>query len=261
VPECRDAMAGGGRLTVATENVVVDQKFCLRHPLAQPGLYILLSVTDTGTGIDPGVIPDIFEPFFTTKLPGKGTGLGLANVFAIVKQHGGFVVADNCDGRGASFRVYLPAAAGKHEEQLAIALNAPPQGTETILLAEDHEGLRATAQEMLQNLGYCVLVCTDGKEALDVFRENPHRIDLLVMDVVMPVLSGPEAYLEMCALRPDIKVIFTTGYTPKAAEMVSLIEKGASIIRKPYSLISLSQIIRGTLEQVRTTAPEVLAIH
>jgi two-component system cell cycle sensor histidine kinase/response regulator CckA len=251
-------MAGGGRLTVETQNVIVDQKFCSEHSSAQPGSYIL-SVTDTGTGIDPGVIQEIFEPFFTTKPAGKGTGLGLANVYVIVKQHGGFVVVGSCEGGGASFRVYLPTTVGNCEVVQTSLLNAPPQGKETILLAEDHEGLRSTAQEMLQNLGYHVLVCADGKEALDVFRSNPDSIDLLVMDVVMPVLSGPEAYLEMCALRPDIKVVFTTGYTPKARELVSMVEKGASIVRKPYSLMSLSQIIRGTLEQVRTATPEVMA--
>jgi DNA-binding response OmpR family regulator len=114
---------------------------------------------------------------------------------------------------------------------------------------------------MLQNLGYQVMVCADGQEALDLFRANPDGIDLLVMDVVMPALSGPEAYLEMCGLRPDIKVIFTTGYTPKARELISMLEKGASLMRKPYSLISLSQIVRGTLENHRSATPEALTIH
>jgi two-component system, cell cycle sensor histidine kinase and response regulator CckA len=257
----RDAMDAGGHLTVETQNIDLDAKFCLDHPSAQPGNYVLLSVTDTGVGIDQAAIPHIFEPFFTTKATGKGTGLGLATVYGIVKQHGGFIDVTAPEGGGACFRVYLPAAVGKHEVCEEVLLNAPPRGTETILLAEDHEGLRGTAYEMLQNLGYQVVVCSDGKEALDLFRKDPGGIDLLVMDVVMPSLSGPEAYLEMAVLRPDINVIFTTGYTPKAQQLVSLIEKGAFILRKPYSLISLSQMIRGTLERHSTTRAEALAIH
>jgi two-component system, cell cycle sensor histidine kinase and response regulator CckA len=257
----RDAMAAGGQLTVETKNVELDAKFCGDHLSARPGSYILLSVTDTGVGIDNDTIHHIFEPFFTTKATGKGTGLGLATVYGIVKQHGGFVVASNREGGGASFLVYLPIAVGKQDEACdAVSLNAPPRGTETILLAEDHEGLRSTAHEMLQNLGYQVVVCADGQEALDLFSKNPDGIDLLVMDVVMPSLSGPEAYREMGAIRPDIKVIFTTGYTPKAKELVSMIEKGAFILQKPYSLISLSQMIRGVLEHHATASSEALAV-
>jgi two-component system cell cycle sensor histidine kinase/response regulator CckA len=140
-------------------------------------------------------------------------------------------------------------------------LNAPPRGTETILLAEDHEGLRSTAQEILQNLGYKVVVCADGKQALDLFRENPDRFDLLLMDVVMPVLSGPEAYMEMCALRPDTRVIFTTGYTPKDKDLAAIMKKGASLLQKPYSIIGLSQMIRGVLEQHPASKTEMLSVR
>jgi two-component system cell cycle sensor histidine kinase/response regulator CckA len=257
----RDAIASGGDLTVETQNVQLDARFYRQHPLAQPGSYLLLSVTDTGIGIDGEDIHHIFEPFFTTKEIGKGTGLGLATVFGVVKQHGGFVVVENREEGGTSFRVYLPIAAQKLEVSQTALLNMPPRGTETILLAEDHEGLRDTAHEMLQNLGYHVLACADGLEALELFRKSPDSIHLLVMDVVMPSLSGPEAYLEMCALRPDIKVIFTTGYTPKAAQLVSMIEKGAFMLRKPYSLVSLSQMIRATLEHHTTTPSKPVAIH
>jgi signal transduction histidine kinase len=257
----RDAMPDGGRLTVETQNVVVEPKFCLEHSLLQPGNYILLSVTDTGDGIDQTIIQHIFEPFFTTKAISNGTGLGLATVYDIVKQHGGLIVASNREEGGASFRVYLPTAVGMHEGCETTLLNAPPRGTETILLAEDHEGLRSTTQEMLQNLGYQVVVCVDGKGALELFKENPGCIDLLVMDVVMPAMSGPEAYLEMCSLRPDTKVLFTTGYTPEARELIFMIEKGASILRKPYSLISLSQMIRGVLERHGIAKPDALSVH
>ena len=245
----RDAMAGGGQLTIETSNVELDTKFCHEHGFDRPGSYVLLSVTDTGIGMDKATIEHIFEPFFTTKSVGKGTGLGLATVYGIVKQHCGLILASSGPAAGTCFRVYLPSSTGAHAPCETARYNEPPRGTETILLAEDHEGLRNLAQEMLQNLGYRVIVAADGKESLELFKKNRQQINLIVMDVVMPVLSGPEAYLEMCALQPDARVIFTTGYTPKAKDLACMVEKGASILRKPYTLISLSQMIRGALEQ------------
>ena len=209
----------------------------------------MLSVTDTGVGMDKATIEHIFEPFFTTKSVGKGTGLGLATVYGIVKQHCGLILASSGPATGTCFRVYLPSNTGAHAPCETARYNEPPRGTETILLAEDHEGLRNSAQEMLQNLGYRVIVAADGKESLELFKKNRQQIDLIVMDVVMPLLSGPEAYSEMCVLQPDARVIFTTGYTPKAKDLACMVEKGASVLRKPYTLISLSQMIRRALEQ------------
>src|SRR5882762_6628807 len=244
----RDAMPKGGRLIIETQNADFDQEYCRLHTFVQPGTYVLLSVSDTGMGMDAATVEHIFEPFFTTKEVGKGTGLGLATVYGIVKQHGGFIQASSEAGKGASFRVYLPAANGDHEPRAIEREDQPLRGRETILLAEDHDGLRETAQEMLQALGYRVLVAPDGGIALELFKANSKQIDLIVMDVVMPSMSGPEAYLEMAALRPGVRVIFTTGYTPKARALVSMIEKGAVILQKPYSLTSLSQMVRGALE-------------
>jgi DNA-binding NtrC family response regulator len=144
--------------------------------------------------------------------------------------------------------VYLRAESGDHEPRETTRDDKPLRGTETILLAEDHEGLRDSAQEMLEALGYRTIVACDGREALELFKTNSDEIDLVVMDVVMPLLNGPEAYLEMSALRPGIRVIFTTGYTSEAASLISLVEKGAAILQKPYSLTSLSQMIRGAIE-------------
>ncbi len=248
----RDAVPNGGEILIETRNVELDARFCTEHAFDKPGSYILISVTDNGTGIDSASLDHIFEPFFTTKGPGKGTGLGLATVYGIVKQHGGFIFAQSRPDQGTTFRVYLPANAGEHAAPEVAQQCEPPGGTETILLAEDHEGLRTTAQEMLKKLGYSVIVAADGKESVELFKSNHHIIDLVVMDVVMPQLSGPEAYLEMCLLCagcPDPKVIFTTGYTPKAKDLAAMVEKGAAILRKPYSLISLSQMIRGALER------------
>jgi two-component system cell cycle sensor histidine kinase/response regulator CckA len=244
----RDAMVGGGQLLIETQNVEIGAEFCRDHAYVRPGSYVLLSVSDTGIGMDAATIEHIFEPFFTTKEIGKGTGLGLATVYGIVKQHGGFIFADSEPGEGTSFRIYLPADSGDHEPREIAHVEKPLRGTETLLLAEDHEGLRDTAQEMLQALGYRVLVASDGREALELFRTNLDQIDLIVMDVVMPSLSGPEAYLEMSTLRPGVRVIFTTGYTSEARSLVAMVGKGATILQKPYSLMSLSQMVRGALE-------------
>jgi len=243
----RDAMAGGGQLVIETQNVEVGADFCRDHAQAQPGSYVLLSVTDTGVGMDTATMENMFEPFFTTKETGKGTGLGLATVQGIVSQHRGFILTSSEPGKGTSFQVYLPAGNGAHEPDDSAYVNQPLRGTETILLAEDHDGLRDTAQEMLQALGYRILAASDGTKALELFKQNADQIDLIVMDVVMPSLSGPEAYLEMSAMRPGIRVIFTTGYTPKAKALVSMVERGAVVLRKPYSLTSLSQTVRGAL--------------
>jgi signal transduction histidine kinase len=244
----RDAMVGGGQLIVETQNAKIGKEFCRDYPYVQAGSYVLLSVTDTGIGMDSETVEHIFEPFFTTKEIGKGTGLGLATVYGIVKQHGGYIFANSEPGKGTSFRVYLPADSGVHEPCETACDNKPLKGTETILLAEDHDGLRDTAQETLQALGYRILVASNGKEAFELFKTNSDQIDLIIMDVVMPALNGPEAYLQMSALRPGVRVIFTTGYAPEGTSLVSMVEKGATILKKPYSLTSLSQMIRAVLE-------------
>jgi signal transduction histidine kinase len=244
----RDAMAGGGQLLIETRNVEIGEEYCSTHVYAQPGSYVLLSVSDTGIGMDAATIEHIFEPFFTTKEHGKGTGLGLATVYGIVKQHGGFIYVYSEPGKGTTFRVYFRAHVGDHEQRESTLGESPLRGSETILLAEDHDGLRDTAQEMLQGLGYHILVACDGRAAVELFKSKSHQIDLVVMDVVMPLLSGPDAYLEMSLHRPGVQVIFTTGYTPEAASLISLVGKGASILQKPYSLASLSRMIRGALE-------------
>jgi two-component system cell cycle sensor histidine kinase/response regulator CckA len=245
----RDAMPGGGELVVETRNVELDAKFCRDRGFDQPGSYVLLSVTDSGSGIDSANLERVFEPFFTTKSANKGTGLGLSSVYNIVKHHGGFVFASSDRGAGTCFRVYLPAKFGKQELREAPRVNEPPRGTETILLLESHDGLRAAAQEMLQKLGYQVMAAADGGQGLELFKKNYEHIDLVLMDVILPSLNGPAVYSEMSVLRPEVRVIFTSGYAPQAKELAAAMERGARVLRKPYSLISLSQMIRSTLEQ------------
>jgi signal transduction histidine kinase len=249
----RDAMPKGGRLVIETQNVDIDEDYCRLHTYyVRPGSYVLLMVSDTGTGMDAATIDRIFEPFFTTKEIGKGTGLGLATVFGIVKQHGGFINVYSEPGKGTTFRVYLPGDSGAPEPPKAEPDELPQQGTETILLAEDHESLRELAQETLGALGYQVILASNGIEAVQLFKDNSDRIDLVVMDVVMPGMSGPDAYLKMSAIRPDLGVVFTTGYTAEQASLTSMVEKGASVLQKPYGAKRLGRVIRVVLERKRS---------
>ncbi len=245
----RDAMPGGGKLIIETHNVEIGDEYCRTHAYGKPGSYVLLSVSDTGTGMDAATLERIFEPFFTTKELGRGTGLGLATVYGIVKQHGGFIYVYSEPEKGTSFRVYLQAEIGLHEPREAALEERPLKGTETILLADDHEGLRDSANEMLQALGHRTILARDGSEALQLFKAKGDQIDLVLLDVVMPGLGGPEAYSKMAELRPGLKVIFTTGYTSEAAPLMCLLEKGAAILQKPYGMTSLSQMIRHAMSR------------
>jgi two-component system cell cycle sensor histidine kinase/response regulator CckA len=247
----RDAMPDGGQLIIETSNVEIGEEFCSLHTYARPGSYVLLSVSDSGIGMDTETIGQIFEPFFTTKEMGKGTGLGLATVYGIVKQHGGFIEVDSAPGRGTTFQVYLPASSGAPEAREAQTEEMPRRGKETVLLAEDHEGLRQSAQEMLESLGYRVIAAANGLEAVQLFKTNREQVGLVVLDVVMPGLSGPDAFLQMTALQPNLPVVFTTGYTSETASLTSMIEKGAAFLQKPYSQRSIAQLIRGVLDHAR----------
>src|SRR5467141_292332 len=248
----RDAMPKGGRLIIETQNADFDQEYCRLHTFVQPGTYVLLSVSDTGMGMDAATVERIFEPFFTTKEVGKGTGLGLATVFGIVKQHGGFINVYSEPGKGTTFRVYLPSDSGAAEPPKREGDERPQRGTETVLLAEDHEGLRELGKETLEALGYKVILAENGTEAVALFKRDSARIDVVVVDVVMPGMSGPDAYLEMSAIRPGLGVVFATGYTAEAASLTPLVEKGASVLQKPYSAKSLSQAIRSVLKNRRS---------
>ena len=249
----RDAMPQGGRLIIETQNMEIDEEFCHLHPYARQGSFILLSVSDTGVGMDAATSDRIFEPFFTTKELGKGTGLGLATVYGIVKQHGGFIYLYSELTRGTTFRVFLPACSGSAEPRLPKRDEQISKGTETILLAEDNEGLQEAAKEMLEKLGYRVIPASNGTEAVQIFLENSGQFDLIILDVVMPKVSGPAAFSQMMEVRPDLRVLFSTGYTAEAASLDSLTKQGASILQKPYSLKSLGQLVRAVLDRPRIT--------
>ncbi len=243
----RDAMPEGGRLIIETRNVEIDEDFCRAHSYGRPGSYVSLSVSDTGLGMDAATLDRIFEPFFTTKEMGRGTGLGLATVYGIVKQHDGFVNVYTEPGQGTTFRVYLPAAAGTPEPRPAAAPERVPNGTETILVAEDHEGLRELARHALASHGYRVILASNGLDAVRLFKTHSNEIQLALLDVVMPGLSGPEAYSQMCAVRADLPVIFTSGHTVESALLN--IKDGGVFLQKPYPPQILSRAVRDTLDR------------
>ena len=250
----RDAMPEGGQLIIETQNVEIEEEYCRTHPYAKQGSYVLLAVSDTGIGMDAATTERVFEPFFTTKEVGKGTGLGLATVYGVVKQHGGFIHLYSELGKGTTFRIYIPAGSGAAEPRELKSNEQTPKGTEIILLAEDNEGLREAAQEMLQRLGYRPILASNGTDAIELFKRNLGHIDLVILDVVMPGLSGPAVYSQMAAIQPDLRVVFATGYTAETASLNSTLEKGVPILQKPYSMKNLGQIVRSTLDRARSVS-------
>jgi nitrogen-specific signal transduction histidine kinase len=245
----RDAMPQGGSLTVQTTNVAFGEESCARQPLMHPGEYALLSVTDTGTGMEAAILDRIFEPFFTTKELGKGTGLGLASVYGIVRQHGGFVQVDSEPGMGTTFRAYFPVSTGGGIRlRPAGDIRAALGGSETLLIAEDHDGLRQIAQETLTNLGYHVLVAADGEQAVKKFLAHRHRIDLVLLDVGLPKLSGPEVYAHICRDKPDVPVIFTTAGNSGEDSPHQAPREGLPVLQKPYAPRDLALKVRQVLD-------------
>jgi PAS domain S-box-containing protein len=244
----RDAMPDGGRLTISTANVELEAPpgADADQPLAA-GPYALLAVADTGHGMDATTRSHVFEPFFTTKEPGKGTGLGLSTVYGIIAQSGGHIRVESTLGAGSTFAVYLPLVDAE-----AVAADEPMRsegtltGTETVLLAEDDDGVRALAELVLSRYGYTVLTAGDGAEALRVAAEHPARIDVLVTDVVMPRMKGPELADEVSRLRPGIRVLYMSGY----AEATDLPEGAAvDVVPKPFSEEALARKVRDALER------------
>jgi two-component system cell cycle sensor histidine kinase/response regulator CckA len=251
----RDAMPKGGQLLIETRNVDLDSHFCERHADANPGRHIQLSVCDTGVGMAPGTVERIFEPFFTTKEVGKGTGLGLATVLGIVKQHGGFLDVYSELGKGTAFRVYLPVSEGI-AEPLHHVDDAPVRGgTETILVAEDHEGMREMARQILETLGYHLLLARDGEEAVNQFAAHRNSISLVLLDVIMPKLDGIDAYEQICNAKSGTPVIFTSGYSDHGPLLASLTAKGAAVLQKPYSSKVLARRVRELLDEAKVLQP------
>jgi two-component system cell cycle sensor histidine kinase/response regulator CckA len=249
----RDAMPTGGRITIETHNVASSEDVRLQTPGLPPGSFAELRVSDTGIGMAPEVRERIFEPFFTTKGTGKGTGLGLATVYGIVKQHNGFILVESEVGQGSAFRIFLPVGEfePKGETRPPLADDLPVRGgTETILLADDHDGVREMTQSVLAANGYEILLAQDGQEAVEVFAANGDRISLVLLDVIMPRRSGPEVYAAIKEMRPSVPVIFATGYSNETGTLADLVERGVAVLRKPYSPAVLCRRVREVLDAV-----------
>jgi signal transduction histidine kinase/CheY-like chemotaxis protein len=246
----RDAMPRGGKLTVETNNVTLDEDYASQHVDVPAGEYVLLSVSDTGIGMTEEVKTHLFEPFFTTKERGKGTGLGLATCFGIVKQSGGHIEAYSEVNRGTTFKIYLPRLKEAISPVPGRAKSGDlPRGTETVLLVEDESAVRELASRMLRQQGYNVLEAANGEEALRVAGEYAgEEIHLLLTDVVMPRLGGTELADQLKVMRPDIKVLFTSGYTDNAIVHPSILESGMAFLPKPFSSQMLARKVREVLD-------------
>jgi CheY-like chemotaxis protein len=243
------AMPNGGHLVLKTCNATHENME--RKPYdAKPGKYVALTVTDTGIGMDEATMKRIFEPFFTTKEMGRGTGLGLASVYGIVKSHGGYIEVDSKKGAGTTFRIYLPASDQKDErDSTQKPREEITQGNETILLVDDEQMILEVGSQLLEAMGYRVVTAKDGKEAIDVYRARKDDIDLLILDMIMPEMNGGDVYDKIKKINPNIKVLLASGYSVEGQAGKILARGCDGFIQKPFHMGQLSQSIRQVLEQ------------
>ena len=244
----RDAMPDGGTLTIETRNVDLDADFVKSHLEMKPGPHVMLAVMDTGFGMDKNTQKRIFEPFFTTKAPGKGTGLGLSTVFGIVRQHGGTVWVYSEEGRGTTFKLYFPATERALISASGTDLTGPLTGTETILLAEDEPIFRGLTESILQQVGYRVMTAPNGAEALEMAFATKDPIHLVLTDVVMPELGGLGLVMRLLKQRPDLKILFLTGYLGKTGKLEEILQREPCYLQKPFSSQALLKKVREVLD-------------
>ena len=246
----RDAMPHGGKLIVETANVVLDEDYVTSHLQAQPGEHVLLAVSDTGVGMTQEVKAHLFEPFFTTKEHGKGTGLGLATVYGIVKQSRGSIWVYSEEGMGTTFKIYLPRALKAAQPLSSLKTGERmPFGDETILLVEDDGAVRDLARLLLQEQGYTVLVAGDGQEAMRLAEDHSGPINLLLTDLVLPGMGGVVLYKRLSQVRPELRTLLMSGYTEKASGHPGTPESGDAFLQKPFSSVELSRRVRAVLDR------------
>jgi CheY-like chemotaxis protein len=244
----RDAMPNGGRLTIETANVTVDEDFVQQHLGSKPGEYVFLGVTDTGIGMDADTRRRIFEPFFSTKAPGKGTGLGLSTVLGIVQQAGGGIWVYSELGHGTTFKVYLPRVDAAADSTASPPPPADLSGTETVLLVEDEQAVREVARRILERHGYTVLAAQSPSDALLLGESHPSAIHLLLTDVVMPRMSGAELAQRLLAQRPELKVLYMSGYTDGSITSQGILEAATAFVQKPFSSEAMARKVRSALD-------------
>ena len=244
----KDAMPDGGTLTIKTESVDLDEEYCRLHLGSEPGRYVLLLVSDTGQGMDKETLKHIFEPFYTTKETGRGTGLGLAMVYGIVKQHGGYITCYSEPGLGTTFKIYLPVTMAEVETPAPIEKPTPTRGSETILLVDDEEPIRALGKRILERSGYHVLTAVNGKEALSIYAKEKDAIRLVILDLIMPEMGGNECLKRLLKINRDAKVLISSGYSA-GGESKDAKETGArGFVGKPYNMMQMLEAVRQTLD-------------
>jgi CheY-like chemotaxis protein len=249
VVNARDAMPTGGRVAIETANVELDESF-MREVVVRPGSYVMLAVSDTGLGISETARRRLFEPFFTTKAPGKGTGLGLATVYGIVKQSGGYIWVYSELGQGATFKVYLPRANGENEAAAHAAGDGPMAvGTESVLVVEDEHAVRLLTRRILEKAGYRVFDAPNAVEAEALFEQHKHLFSLLVTDVIMPGSSGPALFERLARQRPDLKVLYVSGYTDDTIAHQGQLDPGVEFLQKPFAADVLHRRVREVLDR------------
>jgi two-component system cell cycle sensor histidine kinase/response regulator CckA len=247
----KDAMPQGGRLVVETKNVSLDTEFCKTHLGSKPGDYVMLGVSDTGHGMDSKTIAHIFEPFYTTKGPGQGTGLGLAMVYGIVKDHEGYITCHSAPGVGTNFKIYLPAV-----DELAeipgesTRVTEVRKGGETILLVDDEEFIRDVAVQLLREFGYTVITAANGEAALEVYRKEHGRIDLVILDLIMPGMGGMRCLRELLKINPRGRVLVASGYSAGGPAREAIDAGARGYLGKPYDIDKMLTVIRGVLDKL-----------
>jgi len=235
----RDAMPEGGKIIIETENVMLDKEYCKQHLGSKVGSYVLLSLSDTGHGMDKETLEHIFEPFFTTKEVGKGTGLGLAMVYGIVKSHGGYITCYSEPGQGTTFKIYLPVI----EEEPQEWVSAKPEDTElfkgkgqTVLLVDDEETFRDLGTRILEEFGYKTIVAPNGESALEIYQANRDRIDLVILDLIMPGMGGRQCLKKILEINPEANVIIASGYAVNGKTKEALEAGAKGFVSKPYEV-------------------------